>query len=119
MEGSPIVPFIEISCLCDVTDDVIKGEGSVTNCTASCWSVIFTQMNQMTTAYGMAWMASNRLHDLILLSSSFQINFPDQVGNFITKKSILVPKLFIFEWIGYVIYFMKWAVQGGQYGLQN
>ena len=34
--------FIKISCLYDVNDDVKKAEGSVPNCTASYWSVLFT-----------------------------------------------------------------------------
>ena len=40
--------FIEISCLYDVIYDVNKGEGSVSDCTASYWSVLFILMNHMT-----------------------------------------------------------------------
>ena len=42
---------IEISVLYDVIDNVIKGEGSVPNCTSSYWSVLFTLMHHMTTVY--------------------------------------------------------------------
>ena len=96
--------FIEISCLYDVIDDVINGEGSVPNCTPSYWSVSFTQMNHMTIVYWITSMANNRSLDLILVTSSFQLNCPHQLHNFVTNKSILVLKLFIFRSIDYLCY---------------
>ena len=47
-------------------------------------------------------MANNRSHDFILLLSSFQLNFPYQMGNFVTNQSILVLKSFICQSIGYL-----------------
>ena len=38
--------FIEIFCLYDVIDDIIRGEGWVQNCTASHWSALFTLTGQ-------------------------------------------------------------------------
>ena len=35
----------------DVIDDLIKEEGSVQNCTASYWSVLFTLKSHMTSVY--------------------------------------------------------------------
>ena len=36
-----------MSCLYDVIDDVILGEGSSPSCTASYWSVLFTEMHHI------------------------------------------------------------------------
>ena len=43
--------YIEISYAYDVIYDLIQGEGSVPNCTASYWSVLFTLVSHMTIVY--------------------------------------------------------------------
>ena len=69
----------------------------------------------------MTLMATNRSHDLILLPSSFQLNCPHHVDNFVTNNSIPVLKLFIIQSIGYLcpIFFIKLTKQEEQNCLQN
>ena len=43
--------YIEISYVYDVIYDPIQGEGSVSNCTVSYWSVFFTLVSHMTIVY--------------------------------------------------------------------
>ena len=50
----------------------------------------------------MTLMAHNRSHDLVHLPKSFQLNCHHQMGDFMTNKSILVIKLFIFQTVGYL-----------------
>ena len=65
--------YIEI--FCSVMDDIIRAEVCVRSCTASYWSALFTQMNHMTIAYLVTWLAQIMSHDLkALLPCPFNYN---------------------------------------------
>ena len=62
-----------MSYVYNVIYDLIQGEGSVPNCTASYWSVLFTLVSHITILYFDDLIGPNKSHDLIHLHGSFQL----------------------------------------------
>ena len=69
--------------------DLIKGEGSVSNCTASYWSVLFTLVSHMTIVYSKDLIGLIRSYDLIHLPCSFQLHCLHQVVLFLQTRLYL------------------------------
>ena len=107
--------YIKISHVYDVIYDLIKGEGSVSNCTASYWSVLFTLVSHMTFVYfecpdwftQVTWPNS--------FTRQFSISLPLSNGIFYANKIILHLKLFVFKSMGCLCpTFHKIAIARGQ-----
>ena len=62
------------------------GRGFVQNCTAICWSLLFTLMNHMTTVYLVTWSAQMRSHDLYHLSCSLDLYCHYQLVTFVIVR---------------------------------
>ena len=75
--------------------DLIQGEGSVSNCRASYWSVLFTLVSHMAMFILNDLIGLIRSYDLIPLPCSFQLHCLHRVVLFFADRIILDLKLFL------------------------